>query len=194
MLDEALPTFAWPSKAWTNTQGRHPHKMAPNRNAVLCPAATWLGPVLLADPGGNVGQEQPQYQGLGEFMLHTEGEGSPLDYGIMTWPMETDAWWSNFCFSTQQQLWFVSSQGCRAGPAPQQCRLTGCTLRVWPQPSEVEQFHHPNEGWTGPLLSDNIWTLQSRLLTMINRDCHSTCKAIDDRLSFLKHVFMLENF
>lgn len=81
--------------------------MAPSRNAVLCPAATWLGPVLLADPGGNEGQEQPQYQGLGEFMLHTEGEGSPLDYGIMTWPMETDAWWSNFCFSTQQQLWFA---------------------------------------------------------------------------------------
>lgn len=97
-------------------------------------------------------------------------------------------------FLPSSSFGLLSSQGCRAGPAPQQCRLTGCTLRVWPQPSEVEQFHHPNEGWTGPLLSDNIWTLQSRLLTMINRDCHSTCKAIDDRLSFLKHVFMLENF
>lgn len=121
-------------------------------------------------------------------------EGLPLYYRVTIWPVEIATWWSNFCFSTSTTFGLLFFHGCREGPTPQQCRLTGCTLRVWPQPSEVEQLHHPNKGWTGPLLSDNIWTLQSKLFTMINRVCHSTCKAIDDRLSFLKHVFMLENF
>lgn len=141
-----------------------------------------------------VGQEQSWYQGLEEFTVHTEVRNSSLDHGIMIGSVETAIWWGNFCFSSQHHLWFALLPKCGEGPTPQQCRLTGCTLKVWPQSSEVGQFHHPNEGWTGPLLGDNIWTLQSRLFTMINRVCHSTCKAIDDRLSLLKHVFRLENF
>lgn len=122
-------------------------------------------------------------------------------WGILPWIMRLwlDLWKLPFggaisAFLASTTFGLLSSQGCGRGPTPQQCRLTGCTLKVWLQASEVGQFHHPNEGWTGPLLGDSIWTLQRSLFTMINRVCHSTCKAIDDRLSLLKHAFRVGEF